>query len=460
MVTGYSWPPSPARAGAGAGVVDEVATQISQMISSQLQRPVPHGPGGSGEAVVGREELVERLLGEALVSYAQAAIAAGFDPPDPALRAAISSRVRDALLGLGPLQPLLADPDVENIDINGWTEVWLQYTDGRRAQARPLFGPDVDRGDDAALDALIRQIAAHAGGGEERRFDRGSPSVSAQLPDGSRMFAVMAVGARTYVSIRRHRLSLVDLTQLCEQFATISPAMVALLSALVRAKRNIVVAGGTDTGKTTFLRALARAIPAYERLITVEDVLELDLHRDPFHPNVVALQSRAANIEGVGAIPMDELVRMGLRMNPDRVFVGEVRGAEAIPMCQAMRQGNDGSMTTLHASDSEQVFSRLATCAMTTGSTPVTFETMSRLIAEAVHVVVHLDWSPDGRRVVSSIREVTGFDGTQVTSNEVYQPGPDRRARYAVPPRQQTLRALIAVGFDPAVLDADRQGWR
>jgi Flp pilus assembly CpaF family ATPase len=203
---------------------------------------------------------------------------------------------------------------------------------------------------------------------------------------------------------------------------------------------------------------LAAAIPPYERIVTVEDAYELGLHDDPRHPNTPALQSRAANVEGAGAVDLAELVRWGLRMNPDRVIVGEVRGSEVIPMCNAMSQGNDGSLCTVHASSSEQAFSRLATYAAQ-GPQPLGFEATAMLLGGAVHFVIHLDWAPDGRRVVSSVREVTGFDGQRVTSNEVYRPGPDRRGRQVVPPRAPTLQALAAVGFDPALLDPDRDGW-
>jgi Flp pilus assembly CpaF family ATPase len=444
----------------GDAAADLLVRQLRDAVSGQLQRnrgdttttssTAAPGAGASTGDPHARRQLVQTLLDQALLSHAQAAIASGGQPMDPATKDSMRHRVLDALLAMGPLQPLLDDADIENIDINGADIVWVHYTDGRRAQLPPLFP------DDAALVAWVRDMAAHSGG-QERRFDAGAPAVSVQLRDGSRMFAVMSVVTRPSVSIRKFPVLRPTLDQLVED-RELSPAMGALFTALVRARRNIIVAGGTYTGKTTFLRALASAIPPYERLVTVEDTLELGLDQDPQHPNTVALCARPANIEGLGAVELSELVRWALRMRPDRVVVGECRGPETVPMCNAMSQGNDGSMTTVHASSAAQAFSKLATYAAQ-GPQPLGFEATAMLLGAAVHFVVHLGWSPDGRRVVSSVREVTGCDGQRVTSNEVYRPGPDRRGRHTVPLRHPTVAALTEVGFDPAVLDADRDGW-
>ena len=433
--------------GAGGSGLDLLVEQLRGLISDQLQRlPADQVPRTEEQ----RRHLVERLLGAALQSYGEAAIASGSASLGAAARAEVARRVRDGLLALGPLQPLVDDPDIENIDLVG-DQVWVQYTDGRRAQLPPLFASDED------LEDWVRQVAVHSGG-DERRFDRGSPSVSVQLPGGARLFAVMAVSARPSVSIRRFSTERWDLKQLVTDKRTVSPAMAHLFAALVRARRNIVISGGTNTGKTTFLQVLAGEIPTYERIVTVEDAYELRLHEDPRHPNTPALQARAANVEGAGAVDLAELVRWGLRMNPDRVIVGEVRGPEVIPMCNAMSQGNDGSLCTIHASSSEQAFSRMATYAAQ-GPQPLGFEATAMLVGGAVHFVIHLAWAPDGRRVVSSVREITGFDGQRVTSNEVYRPGPDNRGRHAVPLREHTLQVLAGVGFNPSALDGDRDGW-
>nr|WP_205752355.1 ATPase, T2SS/T4P/T4SS family [Cryptosporangium phraense] len=397
-----------------------------------------------------RRREAEALLGQLLQEQATAAIGAGRAPRNPAADQALSVRVLDALFGLGGLQPLLADPQIENINVNGADVVHVRYADGRRARVAPVAGSD------AELVDLIRAIAARAGV-EERRFDRGAPTLSVQLPDGSRLFAVMAVTARPSIAIRRHRhptATLRDLTRL----GTIDLGLEAFLAAAVRARRNIIVSGGMAAGKTTVLRALASAIDPAERLVTVEDALELGLDTDTrAHPDVVAMQARDANIEGEGQITTADLVRAALRMSADRVIVGEVRGAEVIPMCLAMSQGNDGSMATLHASSSAQVFLKLAAYAVQSAER-LPLEATGLLVASAVHLVVHLDTTPDGRRVVASIREVVGADGAQVTSNELYRPSGDKRARPHVPPSDDLLTALTATGFDPKWLH-NPDGW-
>ncbi|WP_348532884.1 CpaF/VirB11 family protein [Kitasatospora sp. MAP5-34] len=229
----------------------------------------------------------------------------------------------------------------------------------------------------------------------------------------------------------------------------------ALLRALVLARKNIIVAGGTDVGKTTLLRALASEIPASERLVTIEDTFELGLHLDGLHPDVVPMQAREANIEGEGAIDQAELVRWGLRMAPDRVIVGEIRGAEVVPMCNAMSQGNDGSLSTIHASTSRGVFTKLAAYAVQAPER-LSLEATNLLVASAVHFVIHLTRDTSGRRAVSSVREIIDADGGQIVSNEVYRPGSDRRARPAAPLRASTLEDLAAVGYQPPAMAG---GW-
>jgi len=353
------------------------------------------------------------------------------------------------VLGLGGLEPLLADTSIENINITG-DRVFIRRADGSRYRLPPITGSD------AELIALIRDLAAHAGV-EERRWDRAAPLVNFHLPDRSRVFAAMAVTQRPSVSIRRHRFRHVTLAALREN-GTIDHGLEALLGALVQARKNVVVAGGTAMGKTTLLLALAGKIPPSERLVSIEDVYELGLDADEqAHPDVVAMQVREANTEGAGAISAADLVRAALRMSPDRVIVGEVRGPEVIPMLNAMSQGNDGSMTTLHSSTSRGVFTRLASYAVQ-GPERLPIEATNLLIASAIHVVIHLaePRGERGRRVVSSVREVVDADGPQVVTNELYRPGPDRRAMPAAPPTGELLDDLIDVGFDPDVLS---RGW-
>ena len=423
--------------------LDSLAAQIRRSVADSL------GPGRSGDGEVSLA-VVDELIARGLASYGQAAIAAGHQPLAASDAAAVTRRVRDALLGLGALQPLLDDPDINNIELVG-LDVFVQYRDDRWAQLRPVFASEED------LQVWVRQQAARAPG-DERRFDRGSPAVSVHLPDGSRMFAVMDVAAATAVSIRRHHYTTISLGDLVE-LGTMSTVMARLCDAAVRARLNIVCAGGMNLGKTTLLRALAAGIGPEERIVTIEQAFELGLHRDARHPNTVALQARTANVEGVGEIPLATQVDWAKQMNAGRVIVGEVRGPEAVPMIEAMTLGCDGSMATVHASTTEQALRKLQLY-MARAATALSFDVSAELIGMAVDLVVGLDWSTDGCRVVTSIREVTGGHGARVASNEIYRPGPDNRGRYAVPLRETTGARLCAHGFDPAWLDADRDGWR
>lgn len=400
-----------------------------------------------------RRALAEKLATDAADAYAAEQLAnpdtGGGLVPDALERRLIES-VLDEVFGMGGLQPLLAHPDIENINVNGCDQVFVRYADGRRAQLPAIAATDTELVD------LVRLLAARTGI-DERRFDRGSPGVSLELPDGSRLFAVMAVTGRPAIAIRRHRYQHVTLTRLRE-LGTINAELESLLAAIVRARMNVLVCGGTAIGKTTMLRGLASAIPPQERLITIEDAFELGLDRDPQHPDVIAMQAREANVEGEGAISQAELVRWALRMSPDRVIVGEVRGPEVVPMCNAMSQGNDGSMATLHASTSRGAFTKLASYAAQ-GAERLALEATNLLVASALHFVVHLAEARDDKaRVVSSVREVIDADDKQVISNEVYRPGSDGRAIHGAPLRADTAQRLIEAGFEPeAVERAD--GW-
>ena len=425
-------------------LVTQVVAQVRREVAARLAAS-SHGEGVDGSGARVREAVARRAVAEALDRYATASLSAGRPVLDAAAEIRVEQAVLDGLFGLGGLQRWLDEPDVENINVNGCDRVFVRYADGIRAQVAPVAATDEELVD------LIRLVATRSGL-EERRFDRGAPALNLRLPGGARLFAVMAVTGRPCVAIRRHRylnVTLDDLVNLGE----IDQALAAQLSALVRARKNILIGGGASTGKTTLLRALTSEIDPTERLVTIEDTLELGLDSDPVvHPDVVALQAREANIEGAGAVDLAELVRWALRMSPDRVLVGEVRGAELIPMLNAMSQGNDGSLSTIHSSTSAGVFDKLAAYAAQAPER-LSREATTLLVGTAVHIVVHLALAPDGVRVVSSIREVVGADGPQVISNEVYAPGPDRRAVPAAPWRTGTVEALVAAGLDPAWLD-------
>ncbi|GLZ30878.1 protein kinase [Lentzea sp. NBRC 105346] len=427
---------------------DQLSTQLSQRIRADetAGRPPMDAPQ--------RRRLAETILTDAAEAHAQAELrnsATGGMLVAPEVEQRLIRQVLDEVFGLAGLEPLLADTDIENINING-DRVFVKFADGRRKRLPPIVGSDTE------LIELIRDLATRSGV-EERRFDRGSPIVNFQLPGGERVSAVMAVTVRPSVSIRRHRFAKVTLAELREN-GTIDLALENFLKALVRAKRNILVTGGTAIGKTTLLRGLASAIPQWERLVTIEDVFELGLGEDAdAHPDVVALQAREPNIEGQGEISLSDLVWQSLRMSPDRVIVGEVRGPEVIPLTNAMSMGNDGSMGTLHSSSSQGAFTKLAAYAVQ-GPERLPMEATNLLVAAALHFVVHLEKPRDdpSKRVVSSIREVVGADGAQIISNEVWRPSPDLRAVPGAPLRTDTVDLLVEAGYDPDLFER-REGW-
>ena len=391
------------------------------------------------------------LIAEVLDRAATDALARGDQVLSPAQEQAVAKAAMDAVFALAGLQPLLDDDSIENINVNGADRVFVRYADGQRERVGAVAESDTELVD------LVRTLAARAGLGE-RRSDLGCPRLSLQLPDGSRLFAVMAVTGRPAVSIRRHRFAKLTCDDLVG-LGTLDLVLREMLGAAVRARKNILVVGGTGSGKTTTLRALCAEIAPAERLVTIEDSLELALDADvDAHPDVVALEAREPNVEGEGEITQAELVRWALRMSPDRVLVGEIRGAEVVPMCNAMSQGNDGSMATLHASSSGAAFPKLAAYAIQAPE-HLSMEATALLVATAVDLVVHLGADATGRRVVTSVREVVDAEGPMVVSNEVFRPGPDNRAVPGAPLRAETTEALVAAGFDPGLLERPGGWW-
>lgn len=436
-----------------AHAVERLRTRLRREVSTQLTARLKADEEAGRPALrpVERRHMAQAILTEAAEQQTQHELGNSGTVVAQDVEQRVIAAVLDEVFGMAGLEPLLADTEVENVNING-DRVFVKYADGRRHRLPPVVGSDTE------LIDLIRDLATRSGV-EERRFDRGSPIVNFQLSGGERVSAVMAVTARPSVSIRRHRFTRVTLAELREN-GTIDFALESFLTALVRAKRNVLATGGTAIGKTTLLRALASAIPPWERLITIEDVLELGLGEDTSaHPDVVALQAREPNIEGQGEISLSDLVWQSLRMSPDRVIVGEVRGPEVIPLTNAMSMGNDGSMGTLHSSSSQGAFTKLAAYAVQ-GPERLPLEATNLLVASALHFVVHLSKprGEDGKRVVSSVREVVGADGPHVISNEVWRPGPDLRAIPGVPLRTDTAADLVDVGFDPDLLQR-ADGW-
>lgn len=309
----------------------------------------------------------------------------------PAADVAVLVReLSDQITGYGPLEPLLHDPGVTEVMVNGARSVWIER-EGRIERTAVSFESD------AAVMNLIDRIVAPLG----LRIDESTPWVDARLPDGSRVHAIVPPLAIHGPTVTIRRFSHVPLTlRDLEAGGAVAPDDAAWLTEAVRARRNLIVCGGAGAGKTTMLGALAAHIPPGERVITIEDAAELRLQRE----HVVALETRPANLEGTGRVTVRELVRNSLRMRPDRIVVGEVRGAEALDMLTAMNTGHEGSMSTVHANSPRDLVARLEAMAMMgEGALPV--EAIRRQIASALDVVVHVARGADGRRTVSAICE-------------------------------------------------------
>jgi pilus assembly protein CpaF len=319
-------------------------------------------------------------------------------------RADLQQEIIDEVLGLGPLEDLMRDPAIGEIMVNGPNMIYVERS-GRISLSDKRFN------DERHLRTIIERIIAPLG----RRIDESSPMVDARLPDGSRVNAIiepLSLNGST-LTIRRfgtRRLNMDDLVR----FGSVSPEVVPLLRAMVQGRLNIIVSGGTGSGKTTFLNILSNFIPNTERILTIEDAAELSLAQE----HVVRLESRPPNLEGKGAIAIRDLVRNSLRMRPDRIVVGECRGGEALDMLQAMNTGHDGSLTTLHANTPRDAIARLETLVLMAGfDLPV--RAIREQIAGAVDCIVQVARMKDGSRKVTSIAEVVGMEGEVVTMQEL-----------------------------------------
>ena len=320
-------------------------------------------------------------------------------------RERLSLEVLDEVFGLGPLEPLLADPSVSDILVNTYKQVYVE----RRGMLEPT---NVQFRDDAHLMSIIDRIVAAIG----RRVDESSPMVDARLVDGSRVNAIippLAVDGPC-LSIRRFghaRLAADDLLR----NSSLTQPMLEVLQGCVKARLNILISGGTGAGKTTFLNMLSSFISNKERIVTIEDAAELLLNQE----HVVRLETRPPNVEGKGAVHQRQLMINSLRMRPDRIVVGEVRGEEAIDMLQAMNTGHDGSLTTIHANSPRDALSRLETMVAMAGLN-LPDSAVRRQIASAINVVVQVSRLSDGTRKVTSLSEITGMEGEIITMQEIF----------------------------------------
>jgi pilus assembly protein CpaF len=357
--------------------------------------------------------------------------------PSGASKEQVISEIVDEALGLGPLEEFIADKSITEIMVNGARQIYIER-DGKLYLTGKTFSSD------QAVMSVIERIIAPLG----RRIDESSPLVDARLKDGSRVNAIippLAIKGPT-ITIRKFRKDKLTMDDLIAS-GTISPEMVEFLKVCVKFRRNILISGGTGSGKTTTLNALSEFIPNEERIITVEDAAELQLKQEHW----VQLESRPPNIEGKGQITIRDLVRNCLRMRPDRIIVGECRGGEALDMLQAMNTGHDGSLTTIHANSPRDALSRLETMVLMSGlDLPV--RAIRDQVASAINIIIHQSRFSDGSRKVTHISEITGMEGDIITMQDIFlfkQHGYDENGR--------VLGEFVPTGFIPKFYDELRR---
>ncbi len=354
-------------------------------------------------------------------------------------KALVIQQIGDNILGLGPIEPFIRDPDVTEIMVNGAGAIYVE-------RAGKLYEAGANFLNEEQLRRTIDKIVSKVG----RRVDDSSPYVDARLPDGSRVNAIIPPLAIHGSALTIRKFSADPYTsQDLVQFGTLTPVLVEMLGACVGGRINMLVSGGTGAGKTTTLNVLSSFLPEDERIITIEDSAELRLQQ----PHIVSLEYRPPNIEQRGEVTIRDLVRNALRMRPDRIVVGEVRGGEALDMLQAMNTGHDGSISTIHANSPRDVLSRLETMVLMAGM-DLTIRAVREQIASAIHLIVHVARLQDGSRRVTQVTEVVGMEGDVITLQDLflfdYSPGVDERGR--------VLGQLRATGLRPNFLErlADR----
>jgi pilus assembly protein CpaF len=352
-------------------------------------------------------------------------------------RREIVRQLTDDILGYGPIEPLLRDDSVTEIMINAPDRVYIE-------RAGKLEHTPVRFVDDSHIMRIVDKIVSQVG----RRVDESSPMVDARLPDGSRVNAIippLALNGPT-VTIRKFSRDPYTVNDLIT-FGTLSPRAAQFVAACVRGKLNVLISGGTGTGKTTTLNAMSAFIPGDERIVTIEDAAELQLQQE----HVITLESRPANIEGTGEIKIRELVRNALRMRPDRIIVGEVRGAETVDMLQAMNTGHEGSLTTIHANSPRDALSRLETLVLTAG-VELPHRAIREQIASAFDLLIQIERLVDGSRRITAISEVLGMEADVVTLQDIFAAAPPgEEESYAAAHR--LLSPLRATGLKPHFME-------
>jgi pilus assembly protein CpaF len=338
--------------------------------------------------------------------------------------------IQHEVFGLGPLEPLLQDPSVNDVLVNGHDDVWVERR-GKLEKTVARFK------DDAHLMRIIEKIVSAVG----RRIDESNPMVDARLADGSRVNVIVPPLALDgpAMSIRRFAADPFTSEDLIS-FGSVTQQVMDLMRGVVRARLNVLISGGTGSGKTTFLNVLSNFIPNNERIVTIEDAAELQLKQD----HLVRLETRPANLEGSGRVTQRDLVVNALRMRPDRIVVGEVRAAEALDMLQAMNTGHDGSLTTIHANSPRDALMRIETMVAMTGL-DIPPRAVRQQISSAIDVVVQIARLSDGKRKLVSLQEITGMEGDVVTTQEIF-----KFERHGIGEEGEVLGELIPTGIRPS----------
>ena len=385
----------------GSAVADGSGQQSFQEMKARLHRTLINRMDLTKLSTLTPEQVhaeVSRLAESVLAQEAM--------PLSVSERERLVNDVQHELFGLGPLEPLLADPTISDILVNSHHTIYIE----RRGK---IEATNVRFKDDEHLMRVIERIVSSVG----RRIDESSPMVDARLQDGSRVNAIIPPLSidGPVLSIRRFGSDPLKMSALVE-FNALTKDIADMLQMVVTARLNILISGGTGAGKTTLLNALSAFIPETERIVTIEDSAELQLQQ----PHVVRLETRPPNIEGRGEVTQRDLVRNALRMRPDRIVIGEVRGGEAIDMLQAMNTGHDGSLTTVHANTPRDALSRLETMIQMTGMR-LSDRAMRQQVASALNLVVQVARMSDGSRRVTSISEITGMEGETITMQEIFQ---------------------------------------
>lgn len=425
--------------------VDEVIEAVQEALVAA------EGRGAGTWDALEREAFAHDAASDYVARRARRAIESGRSPMDVGAEHDVIRRALAAYFHAGKFQTLLDLPGVTDIMVNGAEAVWVQYVDGRSERYPHRVFRDEDD-----LRAEVAHLARRTGG-TERRFDDAKPILVLRLSDGSRLAAIMNVSAVPQVSIRRNVLPEVTLDELRER-QTLDRAMGSLLAACMAAGMRIVVSGETGAGKTTLVRALTNELPIDTRIVVIEDTRELNLGSDPRRRGaVLEWETREANIEGVGEITQRELVRHALRFNPDWLIVGEVRDGDAArEMLLAMQHGHP-SLSTVHHHSAASAWKKLAQY-VAQGAEAVDFPIAALLISDAVDFFVHLGRDRAGRRVITEICEVAGWNGAEVQLNRLFVPGDDGRGRPQAHLSDARRNTLVEHGFEDRLL-LNEAGW-